>query len=83
MNQPQPIIEQRGFEFYRSGRSLAMDEVAREQAILNHVNGDDSMSAEEAANLNEDRFRNRRERTYFKHQFVRHTRNIAEGNRFY
>ncbi|MEP7363837.1 MAG: hypothetical protein ABI972_11325 [Acidobacteriota bacterium] len=67
---------------FRSGRSLVLDELAREQAILNSEN-ETEMSEVDAALINGASFRSVRERSYFKNQYRRHARNIAEGNRFY
>ena len=67
---------------FRSGRSPSLDELAREQAVLNAAN-ETEMSEADAAELNAASFRDRGERNYFKNQFRRHARNIAEGNLFY
>jgi hypothetical protein len=72
----------RDLSIFRTGRSLVLDELAREQAILNHANETD-MSEEQAAELNQGSFRDRGEKNFFKNQYRRHKRNIAEGNRFY
>jgi hypothetical protein len=53
-----------------------------EQAILNSEN-ETEMVEEDAALLNKASFRNRGERNFFKNQYRRHARNIAQGNRFY
>ena len=81
MNAPAPA-EQRALAIFRSGRSLALDTLATEQAILNSENETD-MSDEDAARLNAGSFRDKGERNFFKNQYRRHVRNIGEGNRFY
>jgi len=70
------------FSIFRTGRSLAMDELAREQAIINSEN-ETEMSDEQAARLNAASFRNKGEHNFFKNQHRRHARNIAGGNPFY
>lgn len=72
----------RDLAIFRSGRSLALDGLAREQAVLNAENETD-MTDEDAARLNADSFRDRGERNFFKNQYRRHARNIANDNRFY
>lgn len=67
---------------FRSGRSLSLDELANDQAVVNAENETD-MTDEDAAMLNAASFRDRGERNFFKNQYRRHARNIAEGNRFY
>ena len=74
--------EHKDLAIFRSGRSLALDELAREQAVLNAEN-DVEMGDEEAAGLNAASFRDKGERSFFKNQYRRHARNIADGNRFY
>ena len=74
--------EYKDLAIFRSGRSLALDELAWEQAVLNAENETD-MSDEDAARLNAASFRDRGERSFFKNQYRRHARNIADGNRFY
>ena len=72
----------RDLAIFRNGRNLVLDKLAREQAILNDQNETD-MPEEEAASLNLANFRNKGERNFFKNQYRRHARNIAEGNRYY
>ncbi|MBK5295289.1 MAG: hypothetical protein JJE04_26880 [Acidobacteriia bacterium] len=74
--------QERDLAIFRNGRSLALDELGREQAILNAEN-ETEMDDENAADLNAESFRNKGERNFFKNQHSRHMRNIAEGNRFY
>ena len=69
-------------EIFKSGRSLVLDELAREQAIVDSANETD-LTEEDAANLNAASFRNRGDRNFFKNQYRRHARNIAAGNQFY
>lgn len=63
----------RDLAIFRSGRSLALDGLAREQAVLNAENETD-MTDEDAARLNADSFRDRGERNFFKNQYRRHAR---------
>ena len=80
LSQPTNKIEL--LKIFRTGRSLMIDDLAREQAILADANEID-MPEEEAANLNAASFENRGDRSFFKNQYRRHARNIAQGNRFY
>jgi hypothetical protein len=59
-----------------------INHLAYEQAILAHEN-ETLMDAETAAQINRAAFRSESERRQFKHDFHRHMRNIAAGNRFY
>jgi hypothetical protein len=76
---PTPFLD---LEIFRSGRSLQLDALAMEQAILNSAN-ETEMVEEDAALLNKASFRNRGERNFFKNQYRRHARNIAQGSCFY
>ena len=69
-------------DIFASGRSLTLDSLARAQTIVNQEN-ETEMDEELAAALNAGSFRNRGERSFFKNQYRRHARNIADGNRFY
>jgi hypothetical protein len=69
-------------EIFRTGISLKLDELAREQAIIDAAN-DGSLEPEDAANINRASFRNRGDRNFFKNQYRRHASNIAAGNQFY
>jgi hypothetical protein len=69
-------------EIFRSGRSLVLDQLAREQAIIDGANETD-LADDDAAMLNAISFRNRGDRNFFKNQYRRHARNIAAGNPFY
>ena len=72
----------RGLAIFRNGRSLILDTLAREQAILSNENETD-MTEEDAVLINAASVRNRGERNVFKNDYRRHVRNIALGNRFY
>ena len=74
--------EYRDLDIFRNGRSIVMDDLAKEQALINDEN-ETEMSGDLAAELNAASFRNRSERNFFKNQYLRHARNIAQGNRFY
>ena len=74
--------EAKDLAIFRNGRSLTLDTLAREQAILNRENETD-ITDEDAVCINAASFRNRGERNFFKNSYRRHMRNIAEGNRFY
>ena len=67
---------------FRTGRSLHLDTLAYEQAVLNTEN-ETEMDEDLAALLNGGSFRNKGERNFFKNQFRRHTRNAAQNNPFY
>jgi hypothetical protein len=69
-------------EIFQTGRSRLLDDLACEQAVINHQNETD-MPEHEAAPLNTASFRNRGERNFFVNQYRRHVRNLAQGNRFY
>lgn len=69
-------------EIFRTGVSLKLDDLAREQAILAAANETD-LEPEDAAAISAASFRNRGDRNFFVNQFRRHARNIAAGNRFY
>ncbi len=68
--------EQVDLAIFRNGRSLALDALAREQAILNHEN-ETEMSDEDAARINGASFRNKGERNFFKNQHRRHMGTIT------
>ena len=68
-------------EIFKSGRSLLLDQLAREQAIIDAAN-ETVLAEDDAATLNSTSFRNRGDRNFFK-KYRRHARNIAAGNRFY
>ncbi len=74
--------EYKDVDIFQNGRSIKLDDLAREQAIINSEN-ETEMSGDLAAQLNAASFRNQGERNFFKNQFLRHARNIAQGNRFY
>jgi hypothetical protein len=76
------IAQPQDLEIFRTGRSRLLDDLACEQAVINHVNETD-MPEQEAAKLNAGSFKNRGERIFFVNQYRRHVRNLAEGNRFY
>jgi hypothetical protein len=67
---------------FQTTRASQISDLAYEQAILAAEN-ETPMDAELAATLNAGELRNEYERRQFKHDFRRHMRNIAEGNRFY
>ena len=69
-------------EIFKSGRSLLLDQLAREQAIIDAAN-ETVLAEDDAARLNSTSFRNRGDRNFFKNQYRRHARNIAAGNQFY
>jgi hypothetical protein len=69
-------------EIFKSGRSLLLDQLAREQAIIDAAN-ETVLAEDDAATLNATSFRNRGDRNFFKNQYRRHARNIAAGNPFY
>jgi hypothetical protein len=68
-------------EIYRSGTARKLDDLCREQAIIDHDN-DCPLDAEDAAEINRASFRNLGDRTYFRIQYRRHVRNLAVGNPF-
>jgi hypothetical protein len=63
-------------------RSIWLDELACEQAIINDANETD-MDDTLAAEINRASFRTKAERSMFKNAYRRHVRNLADGNRFY
>jgi hypothetical protein len=63
-------------KFFQTGRSLVLDDLAREQALLNDAN-ETEMSEELAAELNRASFKDRGERNFFKNQYRRYTRHAA------
>ena len=65
-----------------SERATQINDLAMEEAILAHEN-EIELTADDAARVNQASLRNERERRQFKHDYRRHLRNIAEGNRFY
>ena len=69
-------------EIFKSGRSLLLDQLAREQAIIDAAN-ETVLAEDDAATPNSTSFRNRGDRTFFKNQYRRHAHNIAAGNQFY
>jgi hypothetical protein len=69
-------------EIFKSGRSLVLDQLAREQAIIDAANETD-LAEDDSATLNATSFRTRGDRNFFKNQYRRHVRNIAAGNPFY
>jgi hypothetical protein len=69
-------------KIFKSGRSLVLDQLAIEQAIIDVANETD-FTEDDAAALNATSFRNRGDRNFFKNQYRRHVRNIAAGNQFY
>ena len=69
-------------EIFKSGRSLILDQLAREQATIDAAN-ETVLAEDDAATLNLTSFRNRGDRNFFKNQYRRHARNIATGNQFY
>ena len=75
-------IEPTDLAIFRNGRGLILDDLAREQAIINDSNEID-MTEQDAAMIYAASFRNRGERNFFVNQYRRHVRNIAAGNRFY
>lgn len=74
--------EYRDLAIYRTGRGIKLDDLAREQAIINREN-DTEMGEDLAAEINVASFLNRGERNFFKNQYRRHVANIARGNPFY
>ena len=69
-------------QMFRKGRGLQLDSLAAEQAILSSVN-DTDLSDDDAASINAASFKTRGERNFFKNQYRRHARNIAQHNPFY
>ncbi len=65
-----------------SEQKMQIHELAMEQAIQNHVNEVD-MDPNDAVEINRASLPTRDAQILFKHNFRRHTRNIAEGNPFY
>jgi len=63
-------------------RAERINDLAYEQAIFAAEN-ETPMDAELALALNAGELRHEYERRQFKHDFRRHMRNIADGNRFY
>lgn len=60
----------------------AINDLAADQALLADAN-DIDMTPEDAARINAASLHTEQERRRFKHDFARHVRNIAAGNRFY
>ena len=69
-------------DIFTNGISLKLDDLAREQAIIDAEN-DIALDPEDAAQINAASFRNRGDRNFFRNQYRRHARNIAAGNPFY
>jgi hypothetical protein len=69
-------------EIFATGRSLVLDDLARDQAIIDAAN-DTDLTEDDAAKVNRASFRNRGDQNYFKNQYRRHKANIAAGNSFY
>ncbi len=67
---------------FRTERSFFLDALASDQAVVASANETD-LSEEDAASINAHSFHNRGERNFFKNQFRRHARNIAQDNPFY
>jgi len=59
-----------------------IDDLAIDQALLAHAN-DIDMDADDAVQINRASLPSEAQRRCFKHAFIRHARNIAEGNPFY
>jgi len=59
-----------------------IDDLAIEQALLAHAN-DIDLDADDAVQINRAALPTVAMQRCFKHAFVRHARNIAEGNPFY
>ena len=73
---------QTDLEIFSSRRSLLLEELARDQAIIDAANETD-LAEEDAANLNAGSFRNPGDRNFSKNQYRRHAKNLAAGNPFY
>jgi hypothetical protein len=70
------------FQILRTQRSLYLNGLASDQAIVADANETD-LTEDGAATINARSFRNKGERNFFVHQYRRLARNIAQGNPFY